>query len=103
MEDILTPQELAERWLVNVRTIYSSIDKLPHFRIGNKIRFQLNLIKAYEKGEEICQEKNLNLPLALKDGLSLSERQKTGITSMPAQKEKQVKSAYIRQILNKQN
>ena len=51
-EEFLTPQELADRWRLQVKTIYNRLhlDQVPNFyRCGGRILFPLADVKEYEE------------------------------------------------------
>ena len=53
MNNILTPEELAERWRVSPDTIYRSLQsgKLKGFQVGRQWRITLEAVEKHEKGE----------------------------------------------------
>lgn len=50
----ITVAELAERWRVSRTIIYELVrqHKLPHFTIGNRIRFSPSAISEYEEAQK---------------------------------------------------
>ena len=52
MAQILTPEELAERWRVSPKTIYRSLSagKIKGFQVGKQWRIPLEAVENFEKG-----------------------------------------------------
>ena len=50
--DVLTREQLADRWGVNVRTVAREIERgnLRAFRVGRVVRIPISAIEEYEKG-----------------------------------------------------
>ena len=50
--EVLTREEVADRWGVNVRTVAREIERgnLRAFRVGRVIRIPLTAIQEYERG-----------------------------------------------------
>jgi len=94
---VLTLKELAERWQVNKQTIYNTLNGLPHFRVGKTIRFQLNLIEAYEKGKEICE--NQTIHTNIETGIYPKGMTPTMVEKLELMDQKE--KAYLQRILNK--
>ncbi len=52
-KQILTIDELAERWQVSRSNLYPLCrqGKVPRFKVGQQWRFKLSVIEAYERGQ----------------------------------------------------
>ena len=50
--DVLTREQLADRWGVNVRTVAREIERgnLRAFRVGRVVRIPISSIEEYERG-----------------------------------------------------
>lgn len=53
----LTVQEVADYLRVSRQTVYTMIraNKIPHFRVGNKVRFKLSDIEALTNTKPVTQ------------------------------------------------
>jgi excisionase family DNA binding protein len=49
----LTPEQLAERWQMPVKTVWklSREGSIPSFKVGKRYRYRLDAIEAFERGE----------------------------------------------------
>lgn len=52
IDQLITPEQLAERLQCNVETIYRKREEFPHYRIGRQFRFDWEEVLDYLKEGE---------------------------------------------------
>jgi excisionase family DNA binding protein len=57
MTQLLTAEQLAERWQVSVEQIYALSRKgtIPALKLGRYYRFKIEAIERFENGEDVTQ------------------------------------------------